>query len=224
MSDNGGTGSPGAFVKNASLNVPFRGVKGEVYEGGIRVPFVVQWKGVLPAGRTLEEPVSALDILPTALAAAGVPPPPGPLVEGVNLLPHLRGETQTPPHDTLFWRWQSSKAVRQGTWKWVVANGRAKDELFDLASDPDEQHDLAGREPERVTSMAKSCAAWDANNPPLDPRHFIREGGPKPRRRSAGDGAGLPDESEIPRRVSLPRTVSEAMPPLRPAPPTGVDR
>jgi arylsulfatase A-like enzyme len=77
LSDNGGTGSPGAFVKNASLNVPFRGVKSEVYEGGIRVPFVVQWKGVLPAGRTLEEPVSALDILPTALAAAGVPPPPG---------------------------------------------------------------------------------------------------------------------------------------------------
>jgi arylsulfatase A-like enzyme len=77
LSDNGGTGSPGAFVKNVSLSVPFRGVKGEVYEGGIRVPFVVQWKGVLPAGRTLEEPVSALDILPTALAAAGVPPPPG---------------------------------------------------------------------------------------------------------------------------------------------------
>jgi arylsulfatase A-like enzyme len=111
-------------------------VKGDVDEGGIRIPFIVQWKGGLPAGRTFEAPVSALDILPTALAAAGAPPLPSTPVEGVNLLPHLRGEAQAPPHETLFWRWQSSKAGRQGDRKWVVANGRAPEELFDLASDP----------------------------------------------------------------------------------------
>jgi arylsulfatase A-like enzyme len=77
LSGNGGTGTPAAFTKNASLNVPFRGVKGDVYEGGIRVPFVFQWKGGLPAGRTFTGAVSALDILPTVLAAAGVPPLPG---------------------------------------------------------------------------------------------------------------------------------------------------
>jgi len=199
LSDNGGTGTPDALVKNASLNVPFRGVKGDVYEGGIRVPFVVQWKGRLPAGRTFEAPVCALDILPTALAAAGVNPLPGTPLEGVNLLPHLRGEAQAPPHDMLFWRWQNSKAVRQGDWKWVVASGRREEELFDLATDPSEQHDLAADKPERVKAMAAAFAAWDEKNPPLDPKHFIREGGPKagraraalPQLRSPASGAVL---------------------------------
>lgn len=178
LSDNGGTATPTAIVKNGSLNVPYRGVKGDVYEGGIRVPFVVQWKGGLPAGRTFDSPVSALDILPTALAAAGVAPPDGERLEGVNLLPHLRGAAPAPPHDALFWRWQSSKAVRQGDWKWVVANGRATDELFNLATDPSEQTDLAAREPERVAALAAMFAAWDEGNPALDPAHFVREGGP----------------------------------------------
>jgi len=71
LSDNGGTGTPEKIIKNCSFNVPFRGVKGDVYEGGIREPFVIQWKGRLPAGKTFDAPVSSLDLLPTALAAAG---------------------------------------------------------------------------------------------------------------------------------------------------------
>jgi arylsulfatase A-like enzyme len=195
LSDNGGTATPGNFIKNGSLNVPYRGVKGDMYEGGLRVPFVFQWKGRLPAGRTFAAAVTALDLLPTALAAAGVSPLPGTMLEGVNLLPHLGGETQVPPHDVLFWRWQSSKAVRQGDWKWVIRNGRAADELFDLAADPFEQHDISAREPAQVATLAALFAAWDAGNPPLDPAHFIHEGGPNPRRRAkAAVGRGRKPE------------------------------
>jgi N-sulfoglucosamine sulfohydrolase len=194
LSDNGGTATPDDVIKNGSLNVPYRGVKGDLYDGGIRVPFVFQWKGRLPAGRTVAAAVTALDILPTALAAAGAPPLPGTALEGVNLLPFLRGESQESPHDVLFWRWQSSKAVRQADWKWVVNNGRAAAALYDLAADPSEQHDLAAREPERVEHMAALFDAWDATNPPLDPEHFIHERGPKPRARAkaAAGPAGKP--------------------------------
>ncbi len=174
LSDNGGTGTPGNFIKNASLNVPYRGVKGDVYEGGIREPFVVQWKNRLPAGRTFNAPVSALDLLPTALAAAGASPLPGVPLEGVNLLPFLRGDQSAPPHAELYWRWQNKCAVRQGDWKWVQNKGDPA-ELYDLASDPSEQFNLAPHQPERMKELARLFARWNAANPALDPAHRAKE-------------------------------------------------
>ena len=114
LSDNGGpTGparpkpdAPFQYGVNTSLNTPCRGEKGDLLEGGIRVPFLVQWKGRIPAGRTYDAPVISLDILPTALGAAGVKPQPDWKLDGTNLLPFLTGEKQGVPHDTLYWRFR----------------------------------------------------------------------------------------------------------------------
>src|SRR4029079_4258498 len=99
LSDNGGP-----TQVNGSSNAPWRGWKGQVLEGGISVPFVVRWPQVLPQGRQYSLPVISLDILPTALAAAEVPVPTAKPLDGVNLLPYLKGELLPPPHETLFWR------------------------------------------------------------------------------------------------------------------------
>src|SRR5579875_2853168 len=118
LSDNGGPTMLGTTI-NASRNDPFRGSKRTTLEGGIHVPFVVQWKGKLSAGRVYDRPVIQLDILPTALAAAGVAAAPDWRLDGVNLLPHLAGEASAPPHDNLYWRMGEQTAIRRGDWKLV---------------------------------------------------------------------------------------------------------
>src|SRR5207253_7121024 len=117
ISDNGG---PPA---NASSNGPLRGHKAQTWEGGIRVPFLVQWKGVLAAGKLYDAPVIQLDILPTALAAAGVAARSEWKLDGVNLLPFLAGENPKPPHQALYWRFGQQIALRMGDWKLVKAPG-----------------------------------------------------------------------------------------------------
>lgn len=159
LSDNGGP-----TVELTSSNAPLRGGKGQLWEGGIRIPFLMQWKGHLPAGRVYDQPVISLDIFPTALAAAGafgVTPSGGskgpaeagtPNLDGVNLLPHLTGKAQGAPHETLFWRYGGSLALREGNWKLVRqperGTGSPKFQLFDLANDIAETTDLALQHPE----------------------------------------------------------------------------
>lgn len=101
LSDNGG---PTAEL--TSSNAPLRGGKGQLYEGGIRIPFLVQWSGHLPAGVVYDPPVSSLDLLPTALAATGINPTDEAKLDGVDLLPYLKGLKNGPPHDRLYWRQQ----------------------------------------------------------------------------------------------------------------------
>ena len=167
FSDNGGSGKKPFFAYNTGVNTPLRGDKGQTLEGGIRVPFFVSWPDMLPAGKTYDQPVSAMDILPTACAITGAPQPNG--VEGVNLLPHLRGEVTTAPHDTLAWRFGPQKAIRQGNWKLVdVRDMEAKTQsgwqLYDLSTDIGEQHDLAAAKPEIVTQLSKAWDEWNAKN------------------------------------------------------------
>jgi arylsulfatase A-like enzyme len=195
LSDNGGpTGKarpqPDAdfeYGQNTSKNDPCRGVKGELLEGGIRIPFLIQWKGRIPAGKTFDQPVISLDILPTALAAAGVDsshlaprdePPSDDLtrsvrttLDGTNLLPFLTGEKQGSPHDTLYWRFRFPPAqpalhrwaIRQGDWK-LVKNNRESVALYNLASDIGETNNLAAAQPERVAAMKAAWRRWDAQN------------------------------------------------------------
>ncbi len=105
LSDNGGP-----TEKNASRNDPFSGVKGDVHEGGIRVPFIITWPGVIPSGMVLDEPVISLDILPTSLAAAGVQEV-AVIHDGKNILPWLKGEASN-PNKELYWNWGSKSAIR----------------------------------------------------------------------------------------------------------------
>ena len=124
IGDNGGP-TIQKFAYNASRNTPLRGSKGTTLEGGIRVPFVVSWKGHLPAGEVYDPPVIQLDFLPTALAAAGVEAKPEWKLDGVNLLPHLKGQASAAPHDALYWRSFGQTAVRKGDWKWSPTRARS---------------------------------------------------------------------------------------------------
>jgi len=122
FSDNGGPTS-----SNTSSNKPLRGYKGQVLEGGIRIPFMVAWKGHLPAGRVDDRPVIQLDIMPTAVAVAGGSMPTDRPIDGVNLMPYLTGKQTAPPHEVLFWRMGPQAAVRKGDWKLIRHEGSATD-------------------------------------------------------------------------------------------------
>ncbi len=156
LSDNGGP-----TRQTTSSNIPLRGFKGDVFEGGIRVPFMVSWKGRLPAGKVYDHPVISLDIHPTILATAGVKPAPNARLDGVNLLPYLKGEKTERPHDTLFWRFGNQWAVRSGDWK-LLKTGKDQDPmLFSLKDDIGEQSDLAAKEPERVSTLRSVYEEWN---------------------------------------------------------------
>ena len=157
FADNGG------YERNQSLNTPLRGQKGTLYEGGIRVPFLMQWPAKLEAGKVYEEPVITLDLLPMFAAAAGFSPPGDKPFDGVNLLPHLTGEAQKPPHETLFWRYGNS-AVRKGNHKLLVIDNTPQ--LFDLSSDIEEQNDLSQKNPAIVQALERELEHWNSHMVP----------------------------------------------------------
>jgi arylsulfatase A-like enzyme len=163
MSDNGGP-SDGRLP---CFNTPFTGNKGGMKEGGIRVPYFVQWPAGLRAGTVYDRPVSTLDIVPTALAAAGVPLPADVSLDGVNLLPYWRGERTGDPHPQLFWRYSRRGiwAIREGDWKLMQSRGKVPSELYHLGQDPSESHNLAAAEPARVQSLQALYNAWSATLP-----------------------------------------------------------
>jgi arylsulfatase A-like enzyme len=155
VSDNGGP------PVNRSSNGPLRGNKAQTWEGGIRVPYLVQWKGTLPAGKVYDQPVIQLDFQPTALAAAGIEAKDAKF-DGVNLLPHLKGEVSTPPHQTLYWRFGDQMAIRHGNYKLVQGRGAEQRMLFDLAADIGESKDLTAAKPEVVKDLTARYDAWNA--------------------------------------------------------------
>ncbi|MDR0353978.1 MAG: sulfatase-like hydrolase/transferase [Opitutaceae bacterium] len=185
ISDNGGLPSV-----NASLNTPFRGGKGELYEGGVRVPFLMQWPGVIPAGLVYDRPVSATDIVPTIMAAVGLPA--DPRLDGVNLLPFLSGKKTGTPHETLCWRVKNSLGwtIRQGDWK-LFSNQKNNPktlELYHLADDPGETTNLAEKQPGKVKELRAAWHAWDKDN--IEPLWGNRKklGGKKKKAARAGGG------------------------------------
>lgn len=187
MSDNGGPTMVGVTV-NGSRNDPLRGSKRTTLEGGIRVPFVINWPGHIQPG-IFEKPVIQLDLHATALAAAGVEPRSEWKLEGVNLIPHVTGATQTAPHDALYWRFGEQMAIRAGDWKLVrydsnvdTNSGRREPttsaRLYHLASDIHEEKDLAAAKPEKVQELQAKWDEWNKLN--------ITPGG----KDSGGDGDG----------------------------------
>ncbi|MDG1874033.1 MAG: sulfatase [Mariniblastus sp.] len=158
LSDNGGA------TGNASVNLPLAGHKGIKFEGGIRVPFIMHWKKKFPSGhQTFTPMVSALDILPTCVAAAGVElkaestrP-----IDGVDLLPFLSATNKTPPHEKLYWHKLWFSAMRHGPWKLIYVQdyGYA---LYNLDRDPRELKNLANTEKQRLEEMKLSLNSWKA--------------------------------------------------------------
>jgi arylsulfatase A-like enzyme len=149
---------------NGSLNDPLNGEKGMLAEGGMRTPFVIAWPGTIPAGQTYVHPVSALDVAATAAALASLPVKRGDF-DGVNLLPYLKGDIRTPPHDALYWRWAAQSAIREGNWK--LLRGGEREYLYDLGTDLEERHNLAAQHPEIASRLRAKLTAWSAElNPP----------------------------------------------------------
>lgn len=172
--DNGGP-----TAETSSRNDPLRGFKGQMYEGGIRVPFVMQWKGKVPAGMTYTQPVMGFDFHATALAAAKVAwasaqtSPDSAKTEttlatldGINLLPHLLGEKTSAPHDFLCWRAGAQRAIRMGDWKLVQTPRESTAQLFNLKTDLSETTDLAAKEPAKFSELAAKFAEWEKGTQP----------------------------------------------------------
>jgi arylsulfatase A-like enzyme len=177
LSDNGGP-----TQQTTSNNLPLRGHKATTLEGGVRVPFFAKWPGKIPAGVVYDHPIIQLDIAPTALAAAGVQVDPSWKLEGVNLLPYVTGENSAKPHEDLFWRFGDQWAVRHGDWKLVASReDQNQAQLFNLANDKEELHDLSIDHPEKVAELRAIWEAWNVDNVP--PAW-------KPKPQNAGNGQG----------------------------------
>ena len=156
ISDNGGpTGA------NTARNDPLRAGKGQVYEGGIRVPFLVQYKGRLPGGKTNDKPVIALDIAPTSLAAAGATAADA-RFDGVDLMPYLTGKSDGAPHETLYWRYGPQWAIRKGDWKLLKMPKSNEVQLYNLKDDIGEGTDLAAQKPDKVKELQADFDKWNA--------------------------------------------------------------
>jgi uncharacterized sulfatase len=162
-SDNGGA----HYVGLPELNRPFRGWKITFFEGGIHVPFFLKWPARIPGGQTYAEPVQHFDIFSTAAAAAGVPLPSDRVIDGVDLLPFVRGERSGAPHEALFWRTGHYQVALADGWKLQVnERPHSRAWLYDLGSDPTEQVNLAEQRPDRVATLR---AALDAHNAEQQP-------------------------------------------------------
>ncbi len=158
IADNGGP-----TPSTTSQNGPLRGFKMTTFEGGPRVPFLFQWKGKIPAGKTYDFPVLQLDVYPTALVAAGAKPDASWQLDGVDLLPFLTGANAARPHQTLYWRYGPQWAVRHGDLKLVVSRGGSgQPELYDLAADIGETKDLAAAQPAKVKELQALWDKWSA--------------------------------------------------------------
>jgi len=157
---------PGA-AWDGSLNTPWLGEKGMLAEGGMHVPFIMNWPGKLPAGKVYEQPVSTLDIASTAVALAGLPH--DDRLDGVNLMPFLTINNTTVPHEALYWRFWDQAAIRAGKWKYIQA-GTATKYLFDVTSDEQEKRNLIQEHPEIAKSLAEKLSDWTRQlAPPGDP-------------------------------------------------------
>lgn len=156
IGDNGAPLKDGAW--NGSLNGPLVGEKGMLTDGGVRVPFLLEWPGRLPANSVYDQPVFNLDIAATALAAAGLPP--DARLDGVDLLPFLTGKNPGAPHDALFWRWRSQAAVLSDGWKFVRLGGQQR-YLFDLRQPEGERVNLVTVHADRTAQLDALLTEWD---------------------------------------------------------------
>ncbi len=164
FSDNGGGG--------AADNSPLRGAKGQMFEGGIRVPCIVRWPGKIPAGATSDEFLTSLEIFPMLCAATGTKTPTGVILDGFDMLPVLQGKTKSPRKE-MFWQRRLDKGARVGHWKWVEsARGNG---LFDLSKDLAEKKDLSKERPDMLAKLKSRFQNWKKEMTAAEPRGPFRD-------------------------------------------------
>jgi len=161
-SDNGGAG----YIGLPDINRPYRGWKLTLFEGGTHVPFFARWPARIPADARFAAPVSHMDLFTTFAAAADAPLPDDRPIDGVDLLPHVRGETPADPHPVLFWTEGFYRSVLAHGWKLQVSQRPDKEWLFDLRNDPTEQRNVAGAQPERLAALRALLEAHAAEQAP----------------------------------------------------------
>lgn len=164
LSDNGGAGN--------GDNAPLRGSKSTMWEGGLRVPFVIRWSGKVPAGKVTNEFLTSLEIFPTLLAATGAKPLEKVQLDGFDMLSVLHDEKESPRRQ-MFWQRRSEKAARVDNWKWVESSVGGG--LFDLANDLGETKDLSKERPEVLASIKASWEAWRRDMDAAEPRGPFRD-------------------------------------------------
>jgi arylsulfatase A-like enzyme len=168
VSDNGG-----ASYTHATDNYPLKGGKLTQFEGGINVPFMMKWKGTIPAGARYRYPVSTTDIFTTSVAAAGGVLPSDREYDGVDLIPYLTGKNEERPHQTLFWRADHIWAVRDGDYKLILSARDGWAEVYNLATDKTEKINLKDQMPELYDKLRKEHEQWqkeDLKVKPMWPR------------------------------------------------------
>ncbi|MGF1758203.1 sulfatase-like hydrolase/transferase [Photobacterium sagamiensis] len=163
LSDNGGKPKG-----NASYNKPLRGQKNTLWDGGIRIPFTVTWKGKIPAGQHIDDPVISLDILPTVLKAAGADIKDWDM-NGVDIMPRLTGKVDQLDNRFMYWDVSTKAAIRDNDWKLVMPNITAKKpqvQLFKISEDISESNDLVKKHPEQVERLMQEFKNWQSQNEP----------------------------------------------------------
>ncbi|WDE99475.1 sulfatase-like hydrolase/transferase [Lentisphaera profundi] len=169
MSDNGAPNKLNEATREndyLASNGSLHGRKGDTYEGGIRVPFIISWPNHIQAASTYKYPVSGLDVVPTLMSISQAPNSKKHL-SGVNLMPYIHGTNKTRPHDTLYWRRDDDYAIRKKDWKltWNDYNGPRVPMLFNLADDPKEERNLIQQYPEIAEDLQHKFDHWDSRLP-----------------------------------------------------------
>lgn len=167
LSDNGGLRFEGRSKEPVTNNAPLRAGKGHLYEGGIRIPFIIRWPGGNHAGSRSRAPVSTIDVMPTILDLLGIK---GPAMDGVSLAPVMRGGFAL-ARPAIYWHYPHysnqggvpSGAIRRGDWKLIEFYEDGRLELFDLASDQSEHRNLVKREPQLTQELHNMLKAWRAS-------------------------------------------------------------
>lgn len=188
----------GIFSPNIDpkTGVKFRGFKGQLYEGGLRVPYMVYWPGHIEGGRTTNHLCSFPDVMPTLCELAGATCPKD--SDGLSFAPELLGEQaaqrKQPQHDFLYWEHQQQVAVRQGSWKAIQPTRNGAWELYDLAADVSETKNLARENPGKLDDLKKIAAA--AHTPPQIGEVYDRTLVEKDRDYFAGKKNGAPKKKK----------------------------
>lgn len=164
LSDNGG-----ASYNGSTDNLPYRGGKMTNFEGGLKVPFMMRWKGGMEAGQICNSPVISLDIFTTVAQAVGCELPKDRVYDGKDL---VKGTASLVPiHESLCWRSAENKAIRKGKWKLIINGISNHQALFDLSKDIGEAHNLYSQHPEVVKDLLHDLSNWESQmGKPLWPR------------------------------------------------------